>query len=320
MRVTITDLDHESHEIERGVAEAEGVEFTFIDGGVDSATDPRVKGSNGLVVQYAKVDAAAMDFLLPELKVIGRYGVGVDTIDLDAAEERGITVVNVPDYGTQSVADHAIALALAVVRNLPKLERVARASSMDAGQGAPIHQFVDMTFGVVGFGAIGRALAEKARGVGFQTIVTDPMIPAGTAEVDGFEVVSFEDLLTRSDVISIHSPLIPATKHMFNDETFAKMKDGAFLVNTARGGVVDTDALVRALESGKLGGAGLDVLEVEPVPADHPLTTLDRVILTPHAAFYSAESYALLKQRVMENTIAILKGRECKHVVVPRKR
>lgn len=320
MRVTITDLDHDSHDIERGVAEAEGVEFSFIDGGVDAATDPRVKGSDGLVVQYAKVDAAAMDFLLPELKVIGRYGVGVDTIDLDAAEERGITVVNVPDYGTQSVADHAIALVLAVVRNLPKLEEVARSSSMEAVLGAPIHQFCDMTLGVAGFGAIGRALAEKARGVGFTTIVTDPMIPAGTAEVDGFEVVSFEELLGRSDVVSIHLPLLPSTKHLINDETIALMKDGAFLVNTARGGVVDTDALVRALESGKIAGAGLDVLETEPVPADHPLTKLPRVILTPHAAYYSAESYALLKQRAIGNVIAILKGRECRHVVVPRKR
>ena len=318
MRVTITDLDHKSHDIEREVAEAAGVELRFIAGGVDSATDPRVKGTDGLIVQYARVDAAAMDYLLPELKVIGRYGVGVDTIDLDAAAERGIVVVNVPDYGTQSVADHAIALALGVARNLPGLDGLARRSSLDVVQAAPIHQFCDQTFGVLGFGAIGRACAEKARGLGFNTLITDPAIPGGTIELDGFKVATRAEMLAQSDIVSIHSPLLPSTRHLFNDETFAQMKDGAFLVNTARGGIVDTDALVRALESGKLGGAGIDVLETEPMPADHPLTRLPRVLLSPHAAYYSAESYALLKRRVVQNTIDVLQGRECRHIVVPR--
>ena len=320
MRVTITDLDHDSYEIERGVADAEGVEFLFVGGDTDAGLDPRVKGSEGIVVQYARIDAEVMDYLLPELKVVGRYGVGVDTIDLDAAEERGIVVVNVPDYGTQSVADHAITLALTVARNIKNLEALARNSSMDVGQAAPIHQFVDQTFGVLGFGAIGRACAEKARGLGFNTIVTDPMIPAGTTELDGFQVVSQDELLANSDIISVHVPLIPATKHLFNDDTFAAMKDGAIIVNTARGGVIDTAALVRAVESGKLRGAGLDVLETEPIPADDPVTKLDRVILTPHAAYYSEESYYQLKRRVMQNVIDVLKGRECKNIVVPRKK
>ncbi len=318
MRVTITDLDHDSYAVEQGVAEAEGVEFHFLGGGKDAGLDPRVKGSHGLVVQYADITAEVMDFLLPELKVVGRYGVGVDTIDLDAAESRGIVVVNVPDYGTQSVADHAIALAIGVARNLPTLDAQARRSTMDLGPAMPIHQFVDMTFGVLGFGAIGRACAEKASGLGFKTQVSDVMIPADTTEVDGFAVVSQAELLATSDIISVHIPLMASTRHLFNDETFAQMKDGAILVNTARGGVVDTDALVRAVESGKLRGAGLDVLETEPIPADAPVTRLDRVILTPHAAYYSEESYYQLKRRVMQNVIDVLKGRECKNIVVPR--
>ncbi|GAA2184724.1 C-terminal binding protein [Brooklawnia cerclae] len=320
MRVTITDLDHDSYAIEQAAADAEGVELLFINGDADSATDPRVKGTDGLVVQYAKVDAAAMDYLLPELKVIGRYGVGVDTIDLDAARERGIAVVNVPDYGTQSVADHAITLALGVIRNIKELDTLARKSTMDLAPAAPIHQFVDLTFGVVGFGAIGRACAEKARGLGFTTVVTDPLIPEGTTEVDGFTVASFDEVLATSDVVSVHIPLLDSTKHLFSDETFAKMKDGAIIVNTARGGVIDTEALVRAVESGKLLGAGIDVLEVEPVPADAPITKLDRVLLSPHAAYYSEESYVLLKQRVIRNTVDVLKGRECRFTVVPPKK
>lgn len=319
MRVTITDLDHESWAVEQGVAEAEGVEFLFVDGGKDAGLDPRVKGSEGILVQYADISAEVMDFLLPELKVIGRYGVGVDTIDLDAAELRGIVVVNVPDYGTQSVADHAITLAISVARNLLTLDAQARKSTMDLTPATPIHQFVDQRFGVVGFGRIGRATAEKARGLGFNTQVCDVAIPQTTTEIDGFKVSNLDELLATSDIVSIHVPLTEATRHLFNDETFARMKDGAIIVNTARGGVVDTDALVRAVESGKLRGAGLDVLESEPAPAGSPITRLDRVILTPHAAFYSEESYVQLKRRVMQNTIDVMKGRECKNVVVPRK-
>ena len=318
MRVTITDLDHDSWAVEQGVAEAEGVEFHFLGGGKDAGLDPRVKGSEGLVVQYAEITADVMDFLLPELKVVGRYGVGVDTIDLDAAEARGIVVVNVPDYGTQSVADQAIALAVSVARNLPVLDRQARASKLDLAAAAPIHQFVDQTFGVLGFGRIGRACAEKARGLGFRTQVTDIIFPEGTTEVDGFKVASHDELLATSDIISVHVPLTTSTRHIFDDDAFAKMKPGAILVNTARGGVVDTDALVRALESGKLRGAGLDVMETEPVPVDAPITRLERVVLAPHTGFYSEESYYQLKRRTMQNVIDVLKGRECQNIVVPR--
>ncbi len=183
----------------------------------------------------------------------------------------------------------------------------------------PIHQFVDQTFGVLGYGAISRNTASKARGLGFNTIVSDPMIPADVTEKDSFKVVSFDELIAESD-ISLHVPLLPSTKHLFNDETFAKMKDGSIIVNTARGGVVDTDALVRAIESGKLRGAGLDTLEVEPIPADSPVFDLDRVLLSPHAAYYSEESYYELKRRVVQNVIDVLKGRECKNIVVPRKK
>lgn len=318
MRVTITDLDHDSWDIERAVAEAEGVEFSFINGGKDAGLDPRAKGSDGLLVQYADITAEVMDYLLPELKVIGRYGVGVDTIDLDAAEQRGIVVVNVPDYGTESVADHAIALALAVARNLPTLDAQARRSSMDIGPAMPIHQFRDQTFGVLGFGHIGHACARKARGLGFTTVVSDPAIAPSVTEVEGFKVVRMDELLASSDIISIHVPLIASTKHLFNDETFAKMKDGAIVVNTARGGVIDTEALVRAISSGKLRGAGLDVLETEPLPAGAPIAALERVVLTPHAAYYSEESYYQLKRRTMQNTIDVLKGRDCANIVVPR--
>lgn len=319
MRVTITDLDHESHDIERKVAEAEGVEFVFIDGGVDAGLDPRVKGSDGLVVQYATIDAEVMDYLLPELKVVGRYGVGVDTIDLDAAAERGIVVVNVPDYGTQAVADHAIMLALAVARNLPTLQQISQRGVLDVSPAAPIHQFNSQVFGVLGFGLIGRATAEKARGLGFDVQVCDIKFAEGTTEVDGFRVVDHATLYGTSDILSLHIPMSDDNRNLINEQTLAQIKDGAILVNTARGGIADTDALVRALESGKLLGAGLDVLGTEPCPPGHPLMSIDRVILTPHSAFYSEESYSELKRRTMQNVVDVLKGRDCANIVVPAK-
>lgn len=267
------------------------------------------------MVQYAKITAEVMDYLLPELKVIGRYGVGVDTIDLDAASQRGITVVNVPDYGAQSVADHAITLAAATARNLQRMETIARSGSLDAVVAAPIHQFCDMSFGVVGYGSIGKACAAKARGLGFATSICDPIIDADTHEVDGFPVASFDELLASSDIVSLHLPLLPSTCHMIDDEAIAKMRDGAILINTSRGSLVDTEALIRAIRSGKLLGAGLDVFETEPLPDDSGLKDLERVYLTPHAAYYSAESYVALKARAIQNVIDVLKGRPCRNIV-----
>lgn len=317
MRLTITDLDHESYDIEKEVCAAEGVELTFLDGDRGAGLDPRAKGTDAIVAQYATIDAEVMDYLLPELKVIGRYGVGLDTVDLDAAEARGITVVNVPDFGTHSVSDHAIALAVSLVRNLPGLEKVSRAGSADVAKAAPIRQFRNLTFGVIGFGLIGRTTAEKARGLGFNVIGYDALITPGTA-IDGFQLTTFEEVLANSDVLSLHVPLLESTKHLINDETIAKMKDQTILVNTARGGVADTAAVYRGLVSGKLLGAGLDVLETEPLDPNDPIASCERVIITPHAAFYSEESYAELKRRTVQNPIDVLKGRECKNIVIPR--
>lgn len=317
MRLVITDLDHESYEIEKEVCEAEGVELVFLDGDRGSGMDPRAKGCNAIVSQYAVVDAEVMDFLSPELKVIGRYGVGVDTVDLKAAEERGIVVTNVPDYGTHAVSDHAIALAVSLVRNLPGLEKISRSGSADVSKATPIRQFRNQTFGVIGFGRIGRATAEKARGLGFNVVANDALYEPGT-EIDGFQLQSFDEVLAGSDVLSIHVPLDSVTHHLINDESIAKMKDQAILVNTARGGVLDTAAVYRAVTSGKLLGAGLDVLETEPLDVNDPITTCERVIITPHSGFYSEESYAELKRRTVQNPIDVLQGRVCENVVVPQ--
>ncbi|MPV36084.1 C-terminal binding protein [Georgenia subflava] len=315
MKIVITDCDHASIDIEQAVADAEGAELILGNGTSPTEVIASSAGADGLVVQYGQITAEVMD-ALPGLRAIGRYGVGVDTVDVEAATARGIAVCNVPDYGTEAVSDHAIALALAVNRGIGVLDRGVRAGSADLTPSQPVYTIAGRTFGVLGLGAIGTATARKAAGLGFEVIVTDPLLEPGTT-AEGYEVVDLEELLRRSQVLSIHVPLVPATHHLIDAARLGTMRRDAIVVNTSRGGVVDTDALVEALRSGQILGAGLDVFETEPLPADHPLTTFDRVLLTPHSAFYSEESYAELKRRTIQNVVDVVAGRTPRNVLNP---
>ncbi|PFG39424.1 D-3-phosphoglycerate dehydrogenase [Georgenia soli] len=316
MRIVITDCDHASVDIERAVAGEAGAELVVAQGISPAEVIANAEGADGLVVQYAQITAAVMD-ALPNLKAVGRYGVGVDTVDVEAATARGVAVCNVPDYGTEAVSDHAIALALAVSRGLVALDRGTRAGRPNLAEVNPIFQVRGRTFGVLGFGAIGRATARKAAGVGYEVVVHDTAVEPGTLTEEGYEAVSLEELLRRSQVLSVHVPLVPATHHLLDATRLALLPEHAVVVNTSRGGVVDTDALVDALRSGHLLGAGLDVFETEPLPADHPLTELDRVVLTPHAGFYTEESYAELKRRTIQNVVDVVAGRRPRNILNP---
>jgi D-3-phosphoglycerate dehydrogenase len=254
---------------------------------------------------------------LPGLKAVGRYGVGVDTVDVAAATAHGVAVCNVPDYGTEDVSDHALALALSLARGLPQLDRNLRQGSIDLGPVRPLRRFSSQTFGVVGLGLIGAATGRKARGVGFTVIGSDPMREVGETTAEGIEVVSFDDLVVRSDVISLHVPLNDATHHLVNADVLDKIKPHSILVNTCRGGVVDTEAVLAALRDGRLAGAGLDVLEKEPLDVDHPIAAQPNAILTPHAAWYTDESYAELKRRVAENVLAVCAGERPRNILNP---
>src|SRR6266446_7076290 len=264
------------------------------------------RDADAILVTYAKLSG---DLLrqLTRCKAIGRFGLGVDNIDIPAALERGITVTYVPDYCMQEVSDHAMALLLALARKIPLSNALVQAGRWDMPALVPIHRLAGRVLGLVGFGNIPRALAPKAKAFGLRVVTHDPYVSQQALAAAGVEGVSFDRLLEISDFVSIHAPLMPATRGLFNAEVFAKMKTGALVTNTARGPLVDEDALVSAL-AGRLGGAALDVVAVEPLPKDSRLIGRDNVILTPHTAFYSVEALNELQTKCAADVARVLSG------------
>ena len=198
------------------------------------------------------------------------------------------------------------------------LDKQIRSGNYGLAAVKPLHRIAGRIFGVVGLGRIARAAAQKARGIGYSVIGTDIAFQPGTTTDDGIPVVTFDELLAQSDVVSVHVPLMAATKHLINAAVLSKMKSTAILINTARGGVVDTDALIDALKNNKIRGAGLDVFETEPLPANHTLTALDNVVLTPHAGYYSEESLYELKTRPVQNAADVLAGKLPRNIINPQ--
>jgi D-3-phosphoglycerate dehydrogenase len=241
-------------------------------------------------------------------RAIGRFGIGVDNIDLPAAAEKDITVTYVPDYCVREVSDHAMTLLLALARKLPLSNRLVQSGRWEMPAVVPIHRLDGTVLGLFGFGHIPRRLAPKAKAFGMRVVVHDPYVPSQALAEAGVEGVDFERMLQMSDYVSIHAPLTPETRGLFNAETFSKMKRGALLVNTARGPLVDEAALVAALDAGQIGGAGLDVLATEPPPRDSALLGRDNVILSPHTAFYSEEALLELQTKCASDVARVLSG------------
>lgn len=315
-RVVITDCDHGDVGIERAVADRLGYRLIEAQCTTEDDVIAAAAGATALLTQYAPVTRRVLE-ALPTVRAVGRYGVGVDTVDVDAATELGVAVCNVPDYGTEDVSDHAIALSLALLRGLPILDKRLRNGSASLDPAKPLHRFSATTIGVFGLGLIGEALARKARALGFTVIGTDPRFAPGTVTAAGTTVVSQEDLLSQSQLLSLHLPLIPATHHLIGAELLAGMRRGIKIVNTCRGGVIDTEALIEALASGQVSAAALDVFEEEPLPEFSGLRHFDQVLLTPHAAWYSEESFVELKRRAMENILEYSSGISANNVVNP---
>ena len=265
------------------------------------------RDADAILVTYAKLPA---DLLrqLTRCKAIGRFGLGVDNIDVNAAAELGITVTYVPDYCMHEVSDHAMALLLALARKVPLSNALVQAGRWEMPAVVPIHRLAGRVLGLVGFGNIPRALAPKAKAFGLRIVTHDPYVPPAALAAVGVEGVSFEQLLEISDFVSIHAPLTPATRGLFNAEVLGTMKRGALLINTARGPLIDEDSLIAALDSGQLGGAALDVVAVEPPPRDSRLIGRDNVILTPHTAFYSVEALNELQAKCAADVARVLSG------------
>ena len=313
-RIVITDCDHGTIEAEERVAAQAGADISLANCVTEDDVIRAAAGADGVIVQYAPVTAAVLD-ALPDLRVISRYGVGVDTIDVGAAAARGVLVCNVPDYGTEDVSDHAIALAVALLRGIPALDRGLRQGTADLDPVKPLHRFRGRTFGIVGLGRIGVGTGRKARALGFEVVAHDPVVETVPEELRGAELLSLDELLRRADVVSLHVPLIDETRNLINVGTLASMKPEAIIVNTCRGGVVDTEALADALERGQILGAALDVTEPEPLPPSHRLYQLPNVVITPHAGWYSEESFTELKERAAGNAIDGALGKTPRDVV-----
>ena len=265
------------------------------------------RDADAVLVTYAKLTG---DLLrqLKRCKAIGRFGLGVDNIDLPAAKECGIAVNYVPDYCLREVSDHAMALLLALARKITLSNKLVQSGRWEVPPIVPLHRLDGRVLGLIGFGNIPRALAPKAKAFGFKVLVHDPYVDKSVLASAGVEGVSLDELLAQSDFVSVHAPLLPATRGLMNANAFAKMKRGAVIINTARGPLIDEAALIAALDSGHLGGAALDVVTTEPLAKDSPLIGRDNVILTPHTAFYSVEALEELQTKCASDVARVLSG------------
>ena len=265
------------------------------------------KDADAVLVTYAKLTRELL-MQLTKCKAIGRFGLGVDNIDLVAAGEKGIQVNYVPDYCIHEVSDHALALLLALARKVPQSNKLVQSGRWEVPPLTPMHRLSGRVLGLVGFGNIPRMLAPKAKALGLKVVAYDPFAKAELFKDAGVESVSFDQLLATSDFVSVHAPLMAETRGLMNAAAFGKMKKGAMIINTARGPLIDEAALLAALDSGQLGGAALDVITTEPMPKDSPLLGRDNLILTPHTAFYSVEALNELQTKCATDVARVLSG------------
>ncbi|HXH84731.1 MAG TPA: C-terminal binding protein [Candidatus Tectomicrobia bacterium] len=305
-RAVILDDGYASYDTERAVLGAAGAEVVLrpCRGDARRAREA-VTDADAVLVRETPVDAGVVA-AMTRCRVIVRYGVGVDNVDLEAARARRIPVANVPDYGVEDVSDHTVALLLAVARRIVTRDRAVRAGAWGIGPAEPVHRVAGRVLGLIGYGRIGRAVHRKLGGFGLaRVLVHDPFLDAAPP---GVELVDLERLVAEADYVCLHCPLTPATHHLIDAPRLRAMKPTAILVNAARGPIVDEAALVEALREGRIFGAGLDVFEREPLPAHHPLRALDRVVLSDHTAWYSEESIADLQRKAAEEAARGLRG------------
>lgn len=273
----------------------------------EADTAAAVAGADVVLVQYAPITATVLDALTPGACVI-RYGIGYDNIDVHAAASRGIRVAFVPDYGVDTVADHAVALIYTAARRIPQYDRLMRESRglVEAHAVGSFDELASSTVGLIGTGRIGRAVAERLAPSGARLIAYDPF--ADPSQTPGVELLSLEQVLAQADILSLHAPATPETHRLIRAETIALMKSTVVLVNTARGSLVDTDALAHALSTGRIAGAAIDVVDPEPLPPESPLWDAPNAVLTPHVAFYSNQSLDRLERLAAEEAERAIRG------------
>jgi D-3-phosphoglycerate dehydrogenase len=277
---------------------------------------PEAEDCDALLNTYAGPITADVIARMPKCRIIARYGIGVDTIDVDAATQAGVIVTNNPTYCIDEVAEHTMALVLACARKIAFYDRLVRAGRWEVPPGKPIFRVAGSTLGLVGFGNIARRVATSAAALRMRVLFFDPFVKAAQSDVPG-DKVGFEDLLQQSDFISLHAPLTSQTRKMIAANAFSQMKKTAFLINCSRGPLVDTDALISALDSTKIAGCALDTIDPEPLPDPHPLRGRENVIITPHAAWYSEQAMAGLQAGAPGEVRRVLSGEWPVNVVNP---
>ena len=309
-KVLITDYIWPDTGPEREILEPLGVEIIEADRGDEDRLVELARDVDGILTCFALTTGNVIK-ASPKLKVVSRYGIGVDNIAVDVATELGIPVAYVPDYCVEEVADHAMALLLALVRGINRYDPHTKAGGWDLQVGRPLVRLRGSRLGIAGFGRIGREAAQRAAAFGMNIAVFDPFLKEGDLP-PGMELVSLDRLIEESDFITLHVPLTDDTHHLIDAAALAKMKDTALLINTCRGPVVDEFALAEALDTGQIAGAGIDVTDIQPPADDHPLRSAKNCVLTPHAAFCSEGSVLELEQRAAQAVADVFNG------IVPR--
>lgn len=316
MKIAITDYTFPSLDIEEGILRPQGHEIVAWKEKRTAADLPQLVGdADAVITQFAPVNADVIASM-QKAKVIVRYGIGVDNVDLDAAKARGIPVCNVPDYCIDEVADHTLAFLLATTRQV--VTNCVRVRQGRWGLATPLDQMQtlrDLTVGVVGYGRIGREVTARLQPFKCRVLVHDPVVAAGEIEKAGCKPVALRELLSQSDVITLHCPSLAQTRGMVNRDSLAIMKRGVILINVARGDLVDSNALTEALQSGHVSNAAMDVFAPEPIPAEHPILKLDNVIVASHIASCSVPAVRKLRETAANLAVMALSGKPLPNVV-----
>lgn len=314
-KVVITDYAFADTDLERAVLAPVGCRLESLKAGKDQALIDLVKDADAVITQFSPINAAVIG-AMQQCRVIVRYGIGVDNVDLKAAAAKNIPVCNIPDYCIDEVADHTLALILAATRQIVPCDNVIKSGQWKLPVPVTaLHALKDMTVGLVAFGRIAREVAARLKSFKCRILVFDPLVSAATVTEAGYVPVTLDELFAQSDLVSLHCPSTEKTKYMINATTIAKLKKGVILVNASRGTLVDTPALVAALQSGHISAAALDVTDPEPPGADHPLLKFPNVVITPHDASATPQSVKKLRTTAANLAALALRGEKLPNIV-----
>lgn len=306
-KVVLTDHVYPDLEYEKTRLSDIGAELYFLDSKDEKEIAAAAADADAVITCYANISALVIAGMT-KCRIITKTGIGVNNIDVAAASGRGIRVTNVPDYCIEEVSDHTAALIMALARQVPRLARNVAGGAWNMGGAGSIARLRGRTLGLLGFGKIARRTCEKMQSFGMRILCYDPYVSAEQMRDLNATKAELDEILERAHFVSLNLPLTPETERMADDSFFSKMRSDAYFVNTSRGGLVDEGALLRALGAGGIAGAALDVLNDETRVADNPLIRCDNVIITPHAAYYSAESTQELREKVIADVVAVLGG------------